>query len=158
MEAALLALAGWLNAIGLAEWARMNPWAYPWANVLHILGLVLLVGGIGIVDLRIAGLWRGLPLIELSRALTPVAITGLLVQATSGLVLFAADGPALAGSGVFHAKLVLIALALGNAFAFRFGQRGARGGSPAALARVSAVVSLGLWLTIATLGRLIAYS
>ncbi len=157
MEAALLALAGWLDAVGLVAWTRLSPWIYPWANVLHVLGVVMLVGGIGIVDLRIVGLWRSLPLGDLARALTPVAVIGLTLQFASGLVLFAADGPALAGSFVFKTKLVLIALALGNAFAFRFTARGGRDRSPSGLARVSAAVSLALWLVITTLGRLIAY-
>lgn len=160
MEAALLALIGWLETVGLAEWARGSVHVYPWANVLHVLGVVLLIGGIGILDLRIAGFWRQLPLDALSRALTPIAVAGLALQFGSGLVLFAADGVALAGSETFHWKLALLALALLNAAAFQFRSRGlnARGRSaPDLPARAAAVLSLLLWLTIAVLGRLIAY-
>jgi len=160
VEGALLALASWLEAVGIEEWARATAWVYPWANVLHVIGVVMLVGGIGVVDLRVAGLWRRLPLVALSRALTPVAAAGLALQFASGIVLFAADGGALAGSSTFQAKLILLALALANAFAFRRYWRRHAGGddyAPPALARVSAVVSLTLWLAIATLGRLIAY-
>lgn len=160
METVLLVLNGWLDAIGIADWARGGATVYPIANVLHVLGVVMLVGAIGVVDLRIVGLWRGLPLGPLSRALTPVAVAGLLVQAASGLVLFAADGEALAGSTTFHAKLALLALALANALAFRLRWR--RTGPdelspPAPLERASALLSLALWVSIATLGRLIAY-
>jgi hypothetical protein len=160
VEGALLALAGGLQSAGIEQWARGTPWAYPWANVLHIVGVVMLVGGIGVVDLRVAGLWGRLPLEALSRALTPIAVAGLALQFASGLVLFAADGAALAASGTFHAKLVLLAVALANAFAFRaYWRRHRSGGSfaPPVLARISAVFSLTLWLAIATLGRLIAY-
>lgn len=160
MEGALLALAGWLQVVGIEDWARGTPWVYPWANVLHVIGVAMLVGGIGVVDLRVAGLWHRLPLAALSRALTPVAAAGLALQVASGLVLFAADGVALSASGTFHAKLALLALALANAAAFRlWWRRRAANDSfaPPALARVSAVVSLSLWLSIATLGRLIAY-
>ncbi|MDP3383095.1 MAG: hypothetical protein Q8S47_07195, partial [Phenylobacterium sp.] len=65
------ALAALLEASALGQWARGSAVAYPVANVAHLLGLVLLVGGIGVVDLRLAGLWRGLPIAALSRALTP---------------------------------------------------------------------------------------
>ena len=160
MEGALLAAAGWLDAIGFGPWARGSGLVYPIANTLHLLGLVMLVGGIGVVDLRVAGLWRRIPIEPLSRALTPVAIVGLIVMAASGSVLFAADGRALAASGIFHRKLVLIALALANAVAFRWiwGDRigGWLGQVPVA-ARVMALVSIALWLAVGTLGRWIAY-
>lgn len=157
----LLALAGWFDEIGLRDWASATPWAYPAANVAHVLGLAMLLGTIAILDLRVAGLWRKLPLSELSRALTPVAASGLVVLAVSGIILFAADGTALAASSTFRIKLLLVLLALANAAIFRLlWQRQAerRGGSAPRIARVSAAGSLALWLGVATLGRLIAYN
>jgi hypothetical protein len=161
LEGLLLAAAQWLDAVGVGPWARGSGLVYPVANSFHLLGLVMLVGGIGVVDLRIAGLWRGLPIEALSRALTPVAILGLLIMLPSGVVLFAADGRSLAGSGIFHVKLVLIGLALANAVAFRWRWgdriREWRHRVPGS-ARLMALASIGLWLAIGTLGRWIAYS
>lgn len=157
MEQLLLTLAGWADATGLRLWAGATPWVYPAANVLHVLGLALLVGGIGIVDLRIIGLWRKLPLAELSRALTPIAIAGLILLITSGIILFAADGRALAVSGIFQVKLVLVLLALANAGLFRLRFSWNDYTVPSEVARASAALSLLLWFAIATLGRLIAY-
>ena len=161
MTDALLAYAAWLDAVGLAQWSRASPWIYPIANIAHLLGLVMLVGGIGVVDLRLAGLWRALPAAALSRALTPVALAGLAIMVASGTLLFAADGAALAASDTFHRKLVLIALALANALAFRLiWQRRVNAGQelPLPLGRAMAALSLLLWLAVGTLGRLIAYS
>ncbi len=160
MEGLLLAFNGWLDAIGLVDWARGSATVYPIANVLHVLGAIMLVGGIGVVDLRVIGLWRRLPLVPLSEALTPVAVAGLVLQALSGVILFAADGEALANSATFTAKLALLAIALGNAALFRWHWRGATGRdfyAPPPLARWSAMFSLSLWVAIATVGRLIAY-
>lgn len=150
------ALAATVEASAFGVWARGSAWAYPVANLVHLLGLVLLVGGIGVVDLRLAGLWRALPVEPLSRALTPLAVVGLLLFAVSGAVMFAADARALAGSSVFRWKLLAIALALTNAVAFRRLWHGHLETLPAA-GRAAAVASLILWLTAATLGRLIAY-
>jgi hypothetical protein len=161
VEAALLALAGWLDAAGVSHWARGGAWVYPVVNSLHLLGLVMLVGSIGVVDLRLAGLWRRLPAAALSRALTPVALCGLALLVASGTLLFAADGAALARSDTFHRKLVLIALALANALLFRLAwQRRVEAGEemPPLVGRLSAGVSLLLWLAVGTLGRMIAYS
>ena len=77
----------------------------------------MLVGAIGVVDLRVLGLWKRLPLEALSRALTPVAVMGFFIMVPTGVVLFAADGPALAMSDIFERKLVLIVVALANAAA-----------------------------------------
>ena len=150
------ALAAAIEASALGGFARGSAWAYPIANLVHLLGLVLLLGGIGIADLRLIGLFPALPRAALLRALTPVAIAGLALLALSGPILFAADATALARSSTFRWKLALIAIALLNALAFRLLKLG-RSDRPGAIERPLAALSLLLWLTVAALGRLIAY-
>lgn len=149
-------LATALEASALGVTARESVWAYPLANLIHLFGLVLLVGGIGFLDLRLAGCFRALPLAALSRALTPLAIAGLLLLAASGTVLFAADAGALVRSPRFQVKLLLIAIAIGNALLFRRLWHGEA--VPDTALRLMAVLSLLLWLGVASLGRLIAYA
>lgn len=142
-------------------WAAQSAYAYPVANLLHLLGLIMLVGGIGVVDLRLAGAFRSLPPAALSRVLTPVAVAGLLLLVPSGLTMFAADAEAIAGSATFQRKLALIALALANAILFRWiwGKRIADWDASAPpLGRLQAGASLLLWLAVAAHGRMIAYS
>lgn len=155
------ALAIALEASPLGAWARGSDLAYPVANLVHLLGLVLLVGGIGLLDLRLTGLFRGLPVETLSRVLTPLAIAGLVLLGLGGAVMFSADATALFASTVFRWKVALIALALANAAAFRWlwRRRMARWDvDPPPAGRVMAAGSLGLWLIVAGLGRWIAYS
>ncbi|HWV60381.1 MAG TPA: DUF6644 family protein [Sphingopyxis sp.] len=161
MEPVLTVAAAWLDTVGVGPWSRGSALVYPVANTLHLLGLVMLVGGIGVVDLRVIGLWRSLPMAELSRALTPVAIAGLVLMVVSGTVLFAADGTALARSAIFQRKLIIIAAALANAAAFRLIWRAHIAGWPdiaPGAARIMAAASLLLWLTAGASGRWIAYS
>nr|ADO19122.1 hypothetical protein Nfla_5001 [Nostoc flagelliforme str. Sunitezuoqi] len=148
------AAADWLAAAGVKAWAAGD--AYPWLNTLHLLGLVMLVGAIGVVDLRVAGAWRALPAAALSRALTPVAIAGLAIAAATGVCLFAADGSTLAASDVFRLKLALLAAALANALLFRWLWGDAIDAPPVG-ARMTAVGSLALWLAVGLCGRMIAY-
>ena len=155
------ALAVALEASPLGVWARGSGLAYPIANLVHLLGLVLLVGGIGLLDLRLAGLFKNLPVEALSRVLTPLSIAGLVLLGLAGAVMFCADATALVGSTVFRWKMALITLALANAVAFRWlwRRRMARWDvDPPPAGRVMAAGSLGLWLIIAGLGRWIAYS
>ena len=154
----LLRIAEAVAATPFAAWAAASPQAYPVANVLHLLGLVLLIGGIGLIDLRLLGAFPRLPLQPLAEALTPLGIAGVFILAASGSVLFAADAVTLAGSGTFRIKLLLIGIALINAIVFRILYRRPDAAAPAAPARLMALVSLTLWLGVATYGRLIAYS
>ena len=154
----LEALAQRVAATGFADWAASSPLAYPAANTVHVLALVLLLGGIGLVDLRLLGAFRRLPLQPLAEALVPIAATGVLILAASGSILFAADSVALAGSGTFRLKLVLIAIALANVAAFRLLFGPAPADPPPAGARVLALTSLLLWTGVAIAGRMIAYS
>jgi len=146
-----------IEASQLGAFVRGSSWAYPVANLVHLLGLVLLVGGIGIVDLRLLGLFQPLPLQPLIRALTPLAILGFVLMILSGPFLFAADASALARSSTFGWKLLLIAGAVLNAAIFRWLRLGDRE-QPTRLGRALALTSLTLWLGIAALGRMIAYS
>lgn len=134
---------------------------YPFANLVHLLGLVMLVGGIGILDLRLAGLFRRIPAAPLSSALTPIAITGLLLMIPSGTTMFASDAAALVHSTTFRLKLILIIIALANAVAFRIlWQKKLEqwDSEPPPWGRLMAIASILLWLSVATCGRMIAYS
>ena len=155
-----------LNAFGEAvQSSPFGVWAggdaYPIANLVHLLGLVMLVGGIGILDLRLAGLFRRIPAAPLSAALTPIAIAGLVLMVPSGATMFAADA----------AALVQFADVSPEAAADRAGAHQRRrfplpvaetdravGCRPAALGPLMAAASVLLWLSVAALGRMIAYS
>jgi hypothetical protein len=121
----------------------------------------MLVGGIGILDLRLIGLFRRIPTEALASALTPIAIVGLLLMIPSGATMFASDASTLVNSGTFRTKLLLILIALVNAVAFRFiWQRriGQWDMDPPIWGRAMAAASILLWLSVAALGRWIAYS
>ncbi len=154
----LAAVGDWVAATSYAEWAASNAYAYPIANTVHVLALVLLLGGIGLVDLRVIGLFRTLPLQPLSRALVPIAATGVVILAASGSVLFAADAEALARQGTFRLKLILVAIALSNVALFRLLYGAVVADPPRAGARVLALASMLLWTAVAICGRMIAYS
>jgi hypothetical protein len=157
----LTALAAALEHSPLGQWARGSPIGYPLANLVHLLGLVMLVGAVGVLDLRLVGFFRALPAAALSRALIPLAATGILLLLPSGFVMFSADAGPLLKSDLFLWKLGLIAAAFVNLVGFHLlwnrhvddWDRRATGAG-----RAMALASLSLWLGAAALGRLIAYS
>lgn len=154
----LAAIAERVAATPFAEWAASSPYAYPAANTVHVLALVLLLGGIGLVDLRLIGAFRSLPLQPLAAALVPIAATGVLILAASGSILFAADAESVARKDVFQLKLILIAIALANVVLFRLLYGKAPADPPPTGARLLALASILLWTSVAIAGRLIAYN
>ena len=161
MSAALARFAEAVAMSGIGQWAGGSAMAYPVANVVHLLGLVMLVGSIGVVDLRLMGAFQSIPAAPLYRSLIPVAITGLALMVPSGATMFAADASTFAASTVFRWKIGLVAVAIANAVAFHLQWRhriDQWDAAPPIAGRSMAAVSLMLWLTIGTLGRMIAYS
>ncbi|GLK81149.1 DUF6644 family protein [Methylopila turkensis] len=146
------------SRVGVAM--RQSAVAYPLANLVHLLGLVLLVGPILLLDLRLLGFGKAVAVDDAARLLTPFAGVGLALLVVTGPLLFAADARALSTNTLLLWKLAGAALGLANALAFRalwrsrypFWDQG-----PPVAARAQALGSIGLWLGVAALGRLIAY-
>ena len=150
-----------LETSWLGELARQSLWLYPLAGVTHVIGLSLLLGSIVAFDLRVLGVARRLPLAALGHYLLPLAASGFCLQAASGSVMLAADATQLAGNPAFQLKLSLITLAGLNIAFFHLRARpglAALVDNPLpGLLKLSAAVSLSIWLTVAVCGRLIAY-
>lgn len=149
-----------LEASTFAHWLRGAGLTYATVNLVHLLGLCLLVGPMLLLDLRLLGLGRHYPVPALARDLTPWLLAGLLLLLVSGSALFSADAVPLSGNRVFLVKLSLLGIALANALAFRLLWSGHLlhwDQSPPALGRMQALLSILLWLSVAAAGRLIAY-
>lgn len=149
-----------LEASALGEWMRGGGWSYAVVNVAHLFGLVLLVGPILLLDLRLLGFGRQFAAQDVSRTLTPFAATGLLIALLSGIALFSADATALVGNRLMQMKLLAIALGLANVALFHMlwaHHLHEWDRVRPCFARISALLSMCLWLTVPIAGRLIAY-
>jgi hypothetical protein len=145
-----------IEASQLSAALRRSLWIYPAINLAHLAGLVMLVGGIGVIDLRLIGLGRAIPFRPLSRMLTTIAAMGLVLMTISGALMFASDPVELAKSGLFQIKMILVVVGLLNALAFR--RLFAEADRPPLGAKAMAVLSLAIWLTAAGLGRWVGYT
>jgi hypothetical protein len=137
-----------------SSWITSNPIAYPALEVVHITGIALLVGNLVLVELRVWGLGRSLPLPALARLGLTVSLVGFGLAAASGLVMFASQAAELMANRAFVIKMGLLTLAGTNAGLFH-----ARDGLTRldTLARLQTALSLGLWLGVIICGRWIAY-
>lgn len=149
------------TALGVAM--RKSIWLYPAVETVHIIGLAILVGSIAVLDLRLMGLSRSLPVRKLARHTLPWTIGSFALILPSGLMMFAAHASDFIASPVFALKMGLIFAAIINAAVFHttvFRSAAAWDVDvmPPAAARASAALSLLLWLTVIACGRLLAYT
>ncbi len=166
LEALIAEFAGQIEASRLGDAMRERPRPAMAGSMLGwrtCSALVLLVGAIGVLDLRMLGLRSHPPARRLCRACspTPIAICGLIVQAMTGALLFAADAGPLSQSTTPSASSFLLILAgLINAtlFRLRYGDLVVGCASLDAGQGDGRRPSILTWLGVGALGRMIAYT
>ena len=141
---------------------RGIPWLFPSFEVLHFFGMALLVGAVGVIDLRVLGFARGLPLTALHR-FQPIGVAGLVINIITGIGFVASDPLPYLMNGAFRLKLLLMLVAGLNILIFYFVlPREARllqtNASAPIAARLVAAASLLLWLGVIWAGRFIAFT
>jgi hypothetical protein len=151
----------WLDGTYLAVSIRQSPWLFPAIEIVHIVGFIFLVGSAFLFDLRLLGIARKLSVKDVASYVLPWSRRSLLIVVPTGLLLFISQAKALSTNGVFGLKLILILFALTNAgffhrFSFRSVSSWPASQTPTA-AKAAAIISLVLWMSVITCGRLIAY-
>ena len=142
-------------------------WVWPVGEILHFTGMALLIGTVGIIDARILGLFKGIPVRSLER-FAWIGAAAFLVNAFTGFIFIAGNpigGPMeYLGNLSLQLKMLLVLIAGINLAAFYFtglaratNELGAEDSAPTG-AKVVAVVSLVCWIGVICFGRLIMYN
>src|SRR5262245_25064555 len=94
-------------------WIRDTPslFGYWFINRIHAMRMAMLVSASAVLELRLLGVARDLPITPLKK-LYPMMWTGFWVQVISGLLLIIAFPTKALTNPVFYAKLGLIAFAM----------------------------------------------
>ena len=154
----------WLEHSPLGAFVRsLGVWSYGVINLVHILGIILLFGSILILDLRLLGAWRQIPLATLSQPTTRMAQIGFVLAVASGIPMLSVKTTDYIGNPFLLIKFPAIALALVNVWLVHrtvaWQAHRERDLVPAEQRRLAqgAVLSLAFWLTAITSGRMIGY-
>jgi uncharacterized membrane protein len=135
-------------------------WAFMMA--LHFVGLVMIVGAVGALDLRMLGFAKQFPIAPMHR-LVPWALAGFAINMTTGVLAFIGMPNFYTYDIAFWIKIFAILLLGLNAAAFYLtdtfhvvehigpGEDAPRG------AKIIAASSLVLWFAVITLGRYIQF-
>lgn len=141
---------------------KSSTWLFPIVETFHILGFALLVGSIVMLDLRILGLNRSLPVTLLARHTLPWTLGGAGMAVLAGALLFVAQIDEMLGNRLFMLKMGLLTLAACNAAFFHSYPWATvanwdRDQPAPRAAQVSALLSIVIWIAIIFCGRFIAY-
>ena len=154
----------WLEASALGDFMRESGrWTYGIFNLLHVLGIALLFGAIAVLDLKLLGAWRRIPVTALAEPIVPISGFGLLLALGSGVALLSAQATDYVGNPFLLIKFAAIALGIVNVGALHMSRvwremRHAEA-SPRGRTRLASAGALSLisWLVAIGAGRMIAY-
>lgn len=141
----------------------MGVWTYGVLNLFHVFGIATLFGSIVVLDLRLLGLWRIIPLRMVATPTLPLAAAGLSVAIVSGVCMIATNAIDYIDNPFLLIKFPAIGLALLNAAALSrvpaWRERHVR--EPSALEHsqlaIAGGTSLACWLAAVGAGRMLGY-
>jgi hypothetical protein len=134
---------------------RTHAWAYPALEVVHILGIALLLGNLVALECRVWGAAKQIDVHALAKLSLKLALLGFGLAAATGLLMFASQPQELLSNRAFVWKMGLLMLAGSNAGIFH-----GRGGLQRqdAVAKAQTALSVLIWVAVVACGRWIAYA
>ena len=161
LDAVLQVVEETLRTTPLGAWVRDSQWAWPVLESLHFIGMSVLIGTIGLFDLRLLGFARGIPYTALHR-LIPVGIAGYTLNLVTGFCFLSGTPDQYLFNLAFRVKVTCMAIAGLNVLFFYtrvFRRLEALGPDtpPPFGARLAGAVSLTMWIGVMSAGRLLTF-
>ena len=157
----MLEFAAWVESTQISKTLFGMSWLWPTCESLHFIGLCMLIGGAGLLDLRLMGMFRGVPIRHV-KAMMPWAIGGFLINAGTGALFLIMQPHLYLSSAVWWSKVAFIVVAAANALFFetRLAPSALSMDDNADTPRVMKVVgacSLVSWFAVLYCGRMLPY-
>jgi hypothetical protein len=154
---------GWLENLPYATAIRESGWLFPTIETTHVIALTMVVGSIGMMDLRLLGVSsRDRAVSEVSAQVLPYTWASFVLAAITGFLLFSSAAVRYWGLYTFRAKMCLLLLAGVNMMVFhvmtyktvKHWDNQVR--TPRA-ARIAGALSLLLWIGVVVCGRWLGF-
>ena len=151
----------WVRATPLSALVRQTAELWPVLETLHYFGLSLLLGAIGLFDLRVLGVAKAIPPGMMHR-LVPIGMLGFGINLLTGICFFSAFPEQYAYNSAFHAKLLFMTaaglnVALFYSTAFASVRRLEAGQDAPAWPKLLTGISLVAWVGVLICGRLLTF-
>lgn len=153
-----------LEQLPFAKAVRASGTLFPWIESVHVLAICLVVGSIGIMDLRLLGIGSvDKPVSRISRQVLPLTWSAFGLAVVTGSLLFASSATTYANNWPFRLKMICLALAglnmaLFHTTTWRSAVVWDSHRQPPAAAKLQAGLSLGFWVCIIAFGRWIGFT
>jgi len=139
-----------------------EPWVWPTCEILHYIGLSLLLGTVGLFDLRVLGVAKSIPPATIHR-LIPWGIGGYILNVLTGIVFFSGHPDQYFYNNAGRLKALLMVIAGINIAAF-YGSTAfpemtklPAGADAPTRIKVIAGVSLAMWVGVLICGRMLTW-
>ena len=144
----------------LNQWVVGTYWLWPLLEIIHFIGLSLLIGGLIVVDLSLVGVLRSGRWVD-SHRLLPAVVVGFFLNLVTGVLFFVGDPMRYSVNIAFQAKMILILVAGLNALYYHHRLMPVLAldkiGQSSIKIKIVGLLSLTSWFTVLALGRLIPY-
>lgn len=151
----------WARGTEWGAFARSSQWVWASIESTHFIGLSLLIGMVGLFDLRLLGVAKAIPVAALHR-LIPVGIAGYVINVISGSLFLFAYPDQYLYNRAFQFKMAFMALAGMNIIffyssAFREARTIGPGMDAPTRLKLIGGASFALWIAVLTCGRLLTF-
>jgi hypothetical protein len=155
------ALVAWLKDTSISELMRTSQFIWPVCETLHFIGLALLIGGAGLIDLRLMGILKTVPVSAVMQ-LRKWAAIGIAINVVTGVLFFVGAPDQYIDNPAWYAKLLFLCVAMVNIAIFETtqGERMLRlpaGEKTPATFKLAGAVSMGSWLLVLYFGRMLPF-
>ena len=153
----------WLGATAASAVIQNVSWIIPLVQTIHILAISIVLSSVAMLDLRLLGLaGKRVTISGMAERFLPWIWGALVVLASTGAILITGEPDRSLLNPAFQIKMALVVAAIVVTLIFQHTVRRNAAFwdlSPARRrsARLTALISLAIWLAIAICGRLIAY-
>ncbi len=153
MPTFLMPIFQWTGNSWLSIEIRDSRWQFAVIEMVHLVGLAILLGALVVIDLRLFGFgMRTMPASELARELRGWMRIGMVTVLGSGVFLFFGEPMKLYNNPSFLVKMVLLVFALALQLTlFRRVMTGKAGST------IIGTLSLALWMGVGLAGRAIGF-
>ena len=151
----------WVKSTGLSHTILSYRWIWPACETLHFVGLALVIGIVGLFDLRLMGFFKRIS-VSAARELMPFAVFGFLINLVTGLTFLIGQPDQYVYNTSWWLKVAFLLIAGVNALFFEkaLGPRtlslGAGEDTPVG-AKVIGAVSLFAWFGVLYWGRMLPF-
>ncbi len=161
MDAFVHSLQVWLRSTHLHYIMNNVHWAWRTSESIHFIGLSLLIGTVGLFDLRMIGFVKRVPVAALHR-LIPFGILGYCMNVMTGITFLAGASDQYIYNPAFQMKMLFMGTAGVNVAVFyltmyRSVAAAGPGDEAPLAARIAGAVSLLCWVGVIFCGRFLTF-